>query len=52
MSGWIRLRCGCGASWHWYGGQSEGAVLERLWRRSHAGAGHLVTTLQSWGRAA
>ena len=40
MSGWIRLQCGCGATWNWYGAQNEGAVLERLWCRSHAGTGH------------
>jgi hypothetical protein len=52
MGGWIRLQCCCGAKWSWYGRQSEGAALERLWRQSHHGAGHGVTILQSWGRAA
>lgn len=52
MSGWIRLQCCCGATWNWYGHQSEGALLERLWRQGHLAGGHAVKTLQAWGRAA
>jgi hypothetical protein len=52
MSGWIRLQCCCGAKWNWYGRESEGAALERLWRKSHLGSGHVVTILQAWRRAA
>ena len=52
MSGWVRLQCGCGAKWHWYGRESEAVVLERLWRQSHAGSGHTITTLQNWRGAA
>ena len=30
----------------------EVAALERLWRKSHQGTGHGVTTLEAWRRAA
>ncbi len=44
MSKWIRLRCSCGATWRWYGRPEEAATLERLWRMSHKGSGHAVST--------
>ncbi|HZQ97176.1 MAG TPA: hypothetical protein VFC93_00010 [Chloroflexota bacterium] len=41
---WRQVLCACGAEWHWWGKPGEGAFLERLWRRAHAGPGHRVLT--------
>ena len=47
---WFRLRCSCGAAWHWYGREAEASMLERLWRSSHKGSGHAVTVLEGQRR--
>jgi hypothetical protein len=43
-SKWHRLRCSCGAAWHWFGREAEAAALGRLWQQQHRGPGHSVST--------